>query len=68
MRQEKEFDEVFSKITSQIEKVGQIISIDEELIQYEENIEDNDGTQSTKYGAEIEEEDLMEFLEEFKKL
>ena len=69
MRQEKEFDEVFSKITSRIEKVGRIISIDEELIQYEdENIEEGNGTQSTKYGAEIEEEDLMEFLEEFKKL
>lgn len=69
MRYEKEFDEVFSKITSRIEKVGRVISLDEELIQFEdENIEDSEGTQSTKYGAETEEEDLMAFLDEFKKL
>ncbi len=69
MRRETEFDEVFSKITSRIEKVGQVISLDEEFVQFEdENTEDSDGTQSTKYGASTEEDDLIAFLDEFKKL
>lgn len=69
MRREREFDEVFSKITSRIEKVGRVISLDEELVQFEdEGTEDRDAAQSTKYGAEAEDEDLMAFLNEFKKL
>lgn len=69
MRREIEFDEVFSKITSRIEKVAQVISLDEELTQFEdENIEEDYGKQSTKYGVETEEEDLIAYLEEFKKL
>lgn len=46
-----------------------MISLDEELTQFEdENIEEDYGTQSTKYGVETEEEDLIAYLEEFKKL
>ena len=61
MEKEAEFDEIFNMIIKQVHKTASVISVDEGLVDDSEE-DPIDHAKSSKYGASVEKEDLLEFL------